>query len=205
MDMALTTAAALGPSAGTTWPQESATKQDAHGLTFHELLADLNPLQHIPVIGTIYRAITGDEIPEAARNLGSLAVSGIMGGPLGLASNLAFLALRKLTGIDIDRIGQDLLADIGIGHHADRPAGGALAQTPEDAPPHAPMLLDAGTRTTAWSPMQLKAYGVSNEANGDLRHGASWGSDVLNGLLLAELHLAGGPSGNSADTRVTLG
>jgi hypothetical protein len=59
--------------------------------------------------------------------------------------------LRKLAGIDLDRIGQDLLADIGIGRHpgllateaAANPAAGAAPA--EATGPH-------GTRITGWSP-----------------------------------------------------
>ena len=35
-----------------------------NSFSFHELLSELNPLQYLPVIGTIYRSMTGDLIPE---------------------------------------------------------------------------------------------------------------------------------------------
>ena len=47
---------------------------------FSQVLSALNPLQHVPVIGRIYRAETGDEIPEPLKILGA----GIFGGPLGI-------------------------------------------------------------------------------------------------------------------------
>jgi hypothetical protein len=47
---------------------------------FSQVLSALNPLQHVPVIGRIYRAETGDEIPEPLKILGA----GILGGPLGI-------------------------------------------------------------------------------------------------------------------------
>lgn len=187
MDAAMTATAAVRPAAAS---NAAVAKPEAHGMTFHELLASLNPLQHIPVVGTIYRAVTGDEIPEAARNIGSLAIGGIMGGPIGLAGNLVFLALRKLTGIDIDRIGQNLLADVGIGHHTSTDGDGVAVLTAQTATPVEPTQQDAGTRTTAWSAAQLKAYGVITDADGTLRQGDALGSDVLNGLLLAELRPA---------------
>ena len=46
-----------------------------------DLVDVINPLQHIPVISSIYRAITGDEISPAAR----LAGGALFGGPVGLA------------------------------------------------------------------------------------------------------------------------
>lgn len=40
----------------------------------------LNPLQHLPVVGMIYRAVTGETIPTTMR----VAGAGILGGPLGM-------------------------------------------------------------------------------------------------------------------------
>lgn len=40
------------------------------GLTFGEFLDVINPLQHLPIISSIYRAATGDEISLGARLLG---------------------------------------------------------------------------------------------------------------------------------------
>ena len=52
---------------------------------FHELLTVLNPLQYVPVVGNIYRALTGDAPPEPVRIAGSLAFSALTGGPIGVA------------------------------------------------------------------------------------------------------------------------
>ncbi len=48
-------------------------------LTFGDLLDAVNPLQHLPVISTIYRGLTGDTINPGARTVGGL----IYGGPAG--------------------------------------------------------------------------------------------------------------------------
>ena len=132
----------------------------SHGITFRELLSDLNPLQHIPIIGTIYRAMTGDTIPETARTIGSLAVSGLVGGPIGMLTNLAFLAIEKATGVDPEKIGQEILASLGVRSDS------ATAVAASDAPskPPASTLWTAsepqGSVTpTAWSSSQLLAYG----------------------------------------------
>ena len=151
---------------------------------FHVLLAELNPLQYVPVLGTLYRALTGDRIPEEARTVGSLVVSGIMGGPVGVAIGVAETAVEKMTGIDPERLGTRLLASIGIGNakpHA----------TPERAPPEpdAPPAL----RIAAWSPAQLAAYGVTS-AQGSLRLGNLQDSDVLNSLEIARLVRSDPPS-----------
>jgi len=58
---------------------------DEGGMTFDDFLDIINPLQHIPIISTIYRAITGDKIGLAAQ----LAGDTLYGGPIGfLASGL---------------------------------------------------------------------------------------------------------------------
>ena len=155
---------------------------------FHRLLSELNPLQYVPVVGTIYRAITGDTIPETARLAGSLVVSGLTGGPIGLAINIGTTALEKLTGIDPETIGTRLLADIGLGYHPAtasshaKPAQPASAAKPAPAPPP----LDAGIEKP-WSTAQLVAYGVKQSSDGTLSRGAISGADVLNGLELNRL------------------
>src|ERR1700729_3761141 len=71
-----------------------------HGLSFYDILSAMNPLQYLPIVGTIYRAVTGDVIPEALRRGGSMLVSGLLGGPIGLGINIATTIAEKATGID---------------------------------------------------------------------------------------------------------
>ncbi len=52
--------------------------------SFHDVLDAINPLQHLPIIGTIYRHLTGDTIGNAARVVGDT----LYGGPIGLATTL---------------------------------------------------------------------------------------------------------------------
>src|SRR6185437_8224833 len=80
------------------------------GPSFHDILSALNPLQYVPVVGTIYRAITGDTIPEGIRVVGSFIFSALTGGPLGMILNAAAVVAEKATGIDPEVIGHDLLA-----------------------------------------------------------------------------------------------
>ena len=99
-------------------PELVITAQSPHHQTsFRELVSELNPLQYLPVIGPLYRAVTGDTIPESARTVGSVVVSGLLGGPIGIATSLGFLAVEKLTGIDPEKIGHDVAASLGIGSH----------------------------------------------------------------------------------------
>lgn len=73
----------------------------AEGLSFLDFVKGLidivNPLQHIPVVSTIYRRVTGDEISPVAR----LAGDALFGGPLGAVASVADLALEKATGKDV--------------------------------------------------------------------------------------------------------
>ena len=121
---------------------------------FHVLLAELNPLQYVPVLGTLYRALTGDRIPEEARTVGSLVVSGIMGGPVGVAIGVAETAVEKMTGIDPERLGTRLLASIGIGN----------------AKPHAtPRARVAGAGRAAGAPHRGLVTGATGRLRRNLR------------------------------------
>lgn len=70
-------------------------KEESFG--FLDLLDVINPLQHLPVIGTIYRAVTGDEIKPAARIIGDTA----FGGVVGAATAIADTAIEASTGKDV--------------------------------------------------------------------------------------------------------
>jgi hypothetical protein len=57
------------------------------GFTFGDLVDLVNPLQHVPILSSLYRAVTGDDIAPASRMLGG----GLYGGPLGLGDHLIAL------------------------------------------------------------------------------------------------------------------
>ncbi len=162
----------------------AAAADAGHHLTFHELLSELNPLQYLPVIGTIYRSVTGDTIPDSVRIIGSMVVSGLIGGPIGIATNVAALAVERVTGLDPEKIGHDILASIGIGN--DEPASvAAPAVAASPVPPQAALAQASPiSAPVAWSPSQLMAYGVTTTASGTLTRGDLQGSDVLNDLEL---------------------
>jgi len=64
--------------------------------TFHDFFSILNPLEHIPVISTLYRAISGDTINPPERIVGDT----LYGGWMGLVSSLANLVYERETGKD---------------------------------------------------------------------------------------------------------
>ncbi|MDH3241005.1 MAG: hypothetical protein OEO83_10090 [Alphaproteobacteria bacterium] len=66
------------------------------GLTFGDLLDTINPLHHLPVVGFIYRAVTGDTISPASL----IAGGALFGGPIGLAASVADTMLKEASGRD---------------------------------------------------------------------------------------------------------
>ena len=66
------------------------------GLTFDDVLDVINPLHHLPIVGAIYRDITGDTISAASKVTGGA----LFGGPIGLAAAVADTVLRESSGQD---------------------------------------------------------------------------------------------------------
>ena len=64
------------------------------GFSFSDLLDIVNPLQHIPVVSTLYRAITGDHI----KTFPKIAGDTLFGGLVGFASSVADTIFEKITG-----------------------------------------------------------------------------------------------------------
>jgi len=86
------TAAAATETESTTVTASKSGNQD-EGF-FHHLLDVVNPLQHLPVVGTIYRAITGEHIGAVERIAGDT----LYGGLWGAVSSVADVAFEGITG-----------------------------------------------------------------------------------------------------------
>ena len=84
---------AQGPSAAI-----AAAKSDSQSFGFSDLLDIANPLQHIPVVSTLYRHLTGDKISPAAKVIGDIAYGGPTGLLASMASSMGDLLLQKVTG-----------------------------------------------------------------------------------------------------------
>lgn len=78
-------------------PPSHATVTQNEEFSFADLLDMINPLQHIPVVGSVYRHVTGDEIKPISRIIGGAA----FGGALGAASGLVSVIAEQETGDDI--------------------------------------------------------------------------------------------------------
>ncbi len=121
----VTSIAAPGPMAVSTAAPASAgiidigdpTKMPDHSVSFSDVLSTLNPLQYIPIIGSVYRAITGDAAPQAAQVLGGA----LIGGPLGLIASAASAIVEQSSGKDV---GQHVIAML-------LPQGDAPPATPQ--------------------------------------------------------------------------
>ena len=69
---------------------------------FRDFIDMINPLQHLPVISTIYRKLTGDEMGSAPRLVGGAIFGGLLGSWVsGLASAVANVFSANATGKDI--------------------------------------------------------------------------------------------------------
>jgi hypothetical protein len=184
------------PAAGPA-PAAAPAATRGHGLSFRELLSDLNPLQYIPGVGAIYRAISGDEGNKTLRFVASLGTSFALGGPLGLALTVA----ERVTGIDPETIGRRLLSGLLHPHAAPGAGGGGK---PASAAPEA--MASAGEQVQApapatpraWSAAELSAYGIARDPGGDLAADGVHGADVLNTLELARVYRVPLPSAGGA-------
>jgi hypothetical protein len=94
------------------------------GLTFGDVIDVINPLQHIPIVGMIYRWLTGDEISPAA----SLAGGFLFGGPIGLAASAVNVVVDEVSG---DDIGGNVMTAMFGESPAAADGGTTLADAPE--------------------------------------------------------------------------
>ena len=110
-------ASAGGPPGG------PAAAEAGTGITFSDVLDAINPLQHIAVLSSIYRGLTGTTIAAPARLIGDT----LFGGPLGFIGFVVNSVLEGTTGKD-------------MGGHVLAWFQGA----PKGSPETGPLLADAG-------------------------------------------------------------
>jgi hypothetical protein len=100
---------------------------------FGDLLDVINPLQHIPVVGSLYRNLTGDQISGPAKIMGGL----LYGGPVGFVAALATTIAEQEVGQDL---GEAALAALFDGEEtgdvllAEQPADAVSAAIPTVTP-----------------------------------------------------------------------
>ncbi len=96
----------------------SPTAQESFNI--NDFIDIINPLQNLPILGSLYRKMTGDEIKESSRLIGGT----IYGGPIGLMGALADIGVKQETGKDI---GANLMAALGF--QDETPKNNNIAQT----------------------------------------------------------------------------
>ncbi len=94
----------VGPGGATNRLSEpEATKDDGFkpfgddGFSFLDLIDVVNPLQHLPVIGPLYRSLTGDTLDPLPRIAGST----LFFGPVGAGISVANVVVEQSTGKDV--------------------------------------------------------------------------------------------------------
>jgi hypothetical protein len=101
---------------------------DPGGMTFADFLDIINPLQHLPIISTIYRAITGDKIGLAAKLVGGT----LYGGPIGFLAQGVTAAFEQGAGKTTGEMLAELVHDV-FGP-SDAPDEAVAASSPELPP-----------------------------------------------------------------------
>jgi|GEM_PF-1787032 len=77
------------------WAQADRAAENGE-MEFGDLLDLINPLHHIPVVGTLYREMTGDTIRPHARVMGGM----LYGGPVGLVAAGVNAVMESASGED---------------------------------------------------------------------------------------------------------
>jgi hypothetical protein len=96
-------------------------------LSFWDVLDVINPLQHLPIVGNIYRAVTGDELKEGPRVVGGILFGGVLGGVAAVAN----VIIEEKTGRDI---GGNMIATVfGDDAYPAKDGATAIAEAPGGA------------------------------------------------------------------------
>ena len=98
-------------------------------MTFDDVVDIVNPLHHIPVVGTGYRAVTGDTISPHAQMIGGV----LYGGPTGMFNAGLQAAIRQETGHNVDGLMLAMVTGEDVRPHPDAPDTDAPAPRYADA------------------------------------------------------------------------
>lgn len=85
------------PESALAYAPDPAPPLEQEPFGFGDLVDMVNPLQHIPLVGTVYRAVTGDSIRPVAQIVGG----GLFGGVAGAAGSFVNVLVEQETGKDI--------------------------------------------------------------------------------------------------------
>lgn len=93
--------------AGASGAVEQSSKADK-GYQFGDVVDVVNPLHHLPIVGMVYRGMTGDKIHPMSQVLGGA----LYGGPIGAVSGTVNAVSQIQTGKDI---GDHAMGFVGLG------------------------------------------------------------------------------------------
>ncbi len=88
-------------------PDIAYNQDDDATYSFNDVIDMINPLQNLPVIGTIYRSLTGDGIKPMSSIIGGT----LFGGPIGAVSSTINAILKDRTGKDL---AENALSLVGV-------------------------------------------------------------------------------------------
>ena len=146
-------------------------------ISFGDFLDIINPLQHIPIVGTIYRAITGDEISPSASIFGGF----LFGGPLGFVFAIANAIFEEASGQDLGEtalaalVGDDTAPDVQTAQTPSTnstPASREAATPTQDSQARAAATATAATATASTAQKAGDYLGSSENLTGQLALGA---------------------------------
>ena len=158
----MSTALALSPTSLPASVMAAAAKHSADDdFTFDDLISIVNPLQHIPVVSTIYRSLTGETIKPFERIVGDTLYGGVWGG----VSAVANVVYQEATGKDFGQTVLDFLKDEVLGDGDD-------AQTA--TAPNAAQGSPSTTDTTAAVRSGRSSMPMRSSARLGARHRRTW-------------------------------
>src|SRR3546814_12969224 len=107
---------------------------DRKDFSFEDVLDFINPLHHLPIVGPIYREMSGDPIGAVPRVMGdALSGGGLLGAAVGAATALVDVGVEAATGKDMTGHHVAMLKDL---RNAAHPAIPTMAH--EATGPHPP-------------------------------------------------------------------
>lgn len=143
----------------------------ANAISFTDLVDTINPLQHIPLVSTLYREITGDHISNQAR----IAGGALYGGPIGFVASMINSAIDLATGNDIEGHVMASLFDEKPAPSSAAPVNVAAATLPQptDMPLITGSIMPAGSARPAAAEPSPPSPSPSPSAPSDVKQIAS--------------------------------
>jgi hypothetical protein len=163
----MSTAAALSSSPFAAPVASGSTKHSADDdFTFDDLISIVNPLQHIPVVSTIYRSLTGETIKPFERIVGDT----LYGGVWGCVSAVANVVYQDVTGKDFGQTVLDTARDLVMGDDGDAKTDTANSTQDSSAATNATATatdasIDPSVSTTTAQPASLPAPSTTPAAS----------------------------------------